>query len=85
MPWFCRLLFCQQENFQVYLTLLQEVMGQEAARGRQVVGAKGVLREGEGIVMAARLEEVALEVEEGRRVAVEREVHMTCYNPLTTV
>ena len=85
MPWFCRLLFCQQENFQVYLTLLQEVMGQEAARGRQVVGAKGVLREGEGIVMAARLEEVALEVEEGRRVPVEREVHMTCYDPLTTV
>ena len=80
-------------------------MGQEAARGRQVVGAKGLitqegepdlgrappliqdlidssmteyktglLREKEGSVLAARVEEVALEVEEGGRVPVEREV-----------
>ena len=80
-------------------------MGQEAARGRQVVGAKGLitkegkpdfgcappliqdlidssmteyktglLKEKEGTVLAARVEEVALEVEEGGRVPVEREV-----------
>ena len=80
-------------------------MGQEAARGRQVVGAQGLitkegkpdlgrappfiqdlidssmtkyktglLREKEGAVLAARVEEVALEVEEGGRVPVEREV-----------
>ena len=87
------------------LTWTQEVMGQGAARGRQVVGAKGLitqegepdlgrappliqdlidssmteyktglLREKEGSVLAARVEEVALEVEEGGRVPVEREV-----------
>ena len=80
-------------------------MGQEAARGRQVVGAQGLitkegepdfgrapsliqdlidssmteyktglLREKEGAVLAARMEEVALEVEEEGRVPVEREV-----------
>ena len=80
-------------------------MGQETARGRQVVGAQGLitkegkpdlgrappfiqdlidssmtkyktglLREKEGAVLAARVEEVALEVEEGGRVPVEREV-----------
>ena len=54
--------------------ILQEVMGQEAARGRQVVGAKGVLREEEGMVMAARVQEVALEVGQAGRVPVEREV-----------
>jgi len=54
--------------------MLQEVMGQEAARGRQVVGAKGVLREEEGLVMAARVQEVALEVGQAGRVPVEREV-----------
>ena len=49
-------------------------MGQEAARGRQVVGAKGIMREEEGLVMAARVQEVALEVEQAGRVPVEREV-----------
>ena len=87
------------------LTWTQEVMGQEAARGRQVVGAQGLitmegepdfgrappliqdlidssiteyetglLGEKEGAVLAARMEEVALEVEEEGRVPVEREV-----------
>ena len=34
----------------------------------------GLFREKEGSVLAARMEEVALEVEEGGRVPVEREV-----------
>ena len=74
MPWFCRWLFCPENSQVLYLILLQEVMGQEAAKGRQVVGAQAIVREGEGMVIAARLEEVALEVEEGGRVPVEREV-----------
>ena len=82
MPWFCRWIFCPPENSQRYiLILLQEVMGQESARGRQVVGGKAIVREEEGMVLAARLEEVALEVEEGGRVPVEREVQiMICNN-----
>ena len=68
--------FLPREFPEVYLILLQEVMGQEGARGRQVVGEKAIVREGEGMVMAARLEEVALEVEEGGRVPVEREVQI---------
>ena len=56
--------------------ILQEVMGQEAARGRQVVGAKGLLRQEEGLVMAARVQEVALEVGQAGRVPVEREVQL---------
>ena len=64
------------ENSLLYLILLQEVMGQEAAKGRQVVGAQAIVREGEGMVIAARLEEVALEVEEAGRVPVEREVQI---------
>ena len=62
------------EEFSKSHLILQEVMGQEAARGRQVVGVKGVLREEEGLVMAARVQEVALEVRQADRVPVEREV-----------
>ena len=68
-------LVLQVAHFQkIFYLILQEVMGQEAARGRQVVGAKGILREEEGLVMAARVQEVALEVEQAGRVPVEREV-----------
>ena len=66
--------FLPREFPEVYIILLQEVMGQESARGRRVVGGKAIVREGEGMVIAARLEEVALEVEEAGRVPVEREV-----------
>ena len=96
---------CRGLDASFNLVFGQEVMGQEAARGRQVVGAQGLitkegkpdlgrappliqylidssmnkyktglLREKEGSVLAARVEEVALEVEEGGRVPVEREV-----------
>ena len=51
-------------------------MGQEAARGRQLVGAKGVFREEEELVMAARVQEVALEVGQAGRVPIEREVQL---------
>ena len=72
--WFCRWI-CQQENSRAYL-ISQEVMGQEAARGRQLVGAKGVFREEEELVMAAKLQEVALEVGQAGRVPIEREVQL---------
>ena len=68
-------LVLQVAHFQkIFYLILQEVMGQEAVRGRQVVGAKGILREEEGLVMAARVQEVALEVKQAGRVPVEREV-----------
>ena len=49
-------------------------MGQEAEKGRQEVGANEFFGERDGLVLAARVEEVALEGGECGRVPIEREV-----------